>query len=61
MLDCKQTTKLLSEKQDRPLSFRERISLRIHLMLCAGCTNYDKQMNLIRKACRHIGGRDDTL
>jgi hypothetical protein len=56
MLNCKQTTQLLSEKQDRPLSFRERVALRLHLMMCSGCTNYDRQMEFIRKACRRIGG-----
>lgn len=58
MLNCKQTTKLLSEKQDRPLSFRERFALRLHLMMCSGCTNYDRQLEFIRKACRRIGGGD---
>ncbi|WP_275099678.1 zf-HC2 domain-containing protein [Sedimenticola hydrogenitrophicus] len=58
MLNCKQTTKLLSEKQDRPLSFRERVALRLHLIMCSGCTNYDRQMGFIRKACRRIGGDD---
>ncbi|WP_260292605.1 zf-HC2 domain-containing protein [Sedimenticola hydrogenitrophicus] len=58
MLNCKQTTKLLSEKQDRPLSYRERLALRLHLIMCSGCTNYDRQMEFIRKACRRIGGGD---
>lgn len=56
MLTCKQATKLMSEKQDRVLSRPERFSLRIHLLMCAGCRNFDKQMNFIRQACRRIGG-----
>ncbi|MDH3354662.1 MAG: zf-HC2 domain-containing protein [Chromatiales bacterium] len=57
MLNCKNATKLMSQAQDRPLFLKERISLRFHLMMCSGCNNYNQQMFLIRKACRHMGGR----
>ena len=56
MLTCKHATKLMSQSQDRPLEFKERLSLKFHLMMCAGCNNYNKQMAFIHKACRHVGG-----
>lgn len=47
MLNCKQATQLLSEKQDRPLTTKERIALRFHLSLCGACSKFGKQMDQI--------------
>ncbi|MBU0498453.1 MAG: zf-HC2 domain-containing protein [Gammaproteobacteria bacterium] len=52
MLTCKQATQLLSQRQDRQLGFAERLGLRMHLTLCAGCRNFDRQMGFLRRACR---------
>jgi hypothetical protein len=56
MLKCKQATRLMSQAQDRPLSMRERIGLRMHLLMCSGCTNFNKQLDFIRSACHKMGG-----
>lgn len=52
MMNCKQATELMSQELDRSLSWSERISLRFHVMMCDGCTNFRKQMAFIRTACR---------
>lgn len=54
MLSCKQTTHLLSEAQDRPLEFTERLALKLHLLMCKGCTNYSHQMDFLRQACGRL-------
>jgi hypothetical protein len=61
MLSCKQTTELLSQGQDRKLGLREKIALRLHLAICDGCRNFRRQMNFLRRACRHFtaGERHD--
>lgn len=51
MLSCKETTHLLSEAQDRPLDLGERFALKMHLLMCKGCANYQQQMEFIRQAC----------
>ena len=58
MLTCKQATKLMSQTQEKKLSLRKHVTLRLHLTMCSGCKNYNKQMDFIRKACRHIGGSE---
>lgn len=55
MLSCRQATELMSQEQDRPLSLSERIGLRLHVWICAGCNNYRRQMALLRAACRRFG------
>lgn len=44
MLTCKDATRLVSEGLDRKLPLRSRISLRVHLMMCAACRLYRRQI-----------------
>jgi len=55
MLSCKEATELMSQEQDRRLSVAERVGLRLHVWICAGCNNYRRQMNVLRAACRRFG------
>jgi len=54
MLNCKQNSELLSQCLDRPVTFREKIAMRLHLMMCLGCRNFEKQLVFIRKAAREM-------
>jgi predicted anti-sigma-YlaC factor YlaD len=61
MMNCKQATALLSQQMDRPLTLRERMSLRFHTMMCSGCSNFDDQMHDLRQITRvYAKGRDKT-
>jgi len=57
MMTCKDASHLVSEGQDRPLGFRERWSLRMHLWMCANCRRFARQLDLMRKAMRLPGWR----
>jgi len=58
MLSCKEVSRLCSEEQDRPLSVKERINLRMHLAICKACTNFRHQMQFLRAAThRYREGR----
>lgn len=50
MMMCKQATRLMSLKQDRLLTLQERLSLRMHLLMCGACRECDKQFTLLHKA-----------
>ncbi len=47
MLSCKEAIRLASEALDRPLPFRARIGLRMHLLMCAGCRRVSRQMKAL--------------
>jgi len=47
---CKEVHRLVSERMDRDLSVVEKLRLRVHLMICDACTNFNGQMNIIRRA-----------
>ncbi len=49
---CKELTPLLSESLERELTLRERITLRLHFIICEQCVRYLKQLRLIRAALR---------
>ena len=49
---CKMAARLQSEALDHPLTLRQRLGLRIHLMLCKWCSRYGKQITFVRKAAQ---------
>ncbi len=54
MLSCKEATQLVSQGLDRRLSLVERLMLRLHLAICEGCTNFSRQMAILRKAMQRL-------
>lgn len=49
MLSCKQTSLLVSQSLDRPLTWRERWAVRAHLLICVYCRRFTKQLKFIRR------------
>jgi hypothetical protein len=47
MLSCKEATRLVSEKLDRELPFRQRLGLRLHVLMCRGCSWYARQVTML--------------
>lgn len=47
---CKQTSMLLSQAQDRPLNFADRLRLRAHLAICQRCRRVSRQLAFLRVA-----------
>jgi len=54
MLSCKETTRLLSQGEDRKLAFGERVALRVHLAICDGCRNVRAQFHFLRSAVNSL-------
>ncbi len=50
LLSCKETTRLLSQGEDRKLGFGERAALRVHLAICRRCRNVSAQFRFLRLA-----------
>lgn len=56
---CREVHRLVSEGLDRNLTLVERTRMRLHLLICDACTNFDKQMLLIRRAMHKLGTEDE--
>ena len=54
MLRCREISKLVSESMERQLPLRQRIELRMHLMLCRLCAGFARQTRLLRQAAKRI-------
>jgi predicted anti-sigma-YlaC factor YlaD len=54
MLSCKEATQLVSQGLDRRLKLWERVTLRVHLAICDGCTHFSRQMAVLRRAVRRL-------
>lgn len=52
MLNCKEFAMLASERLDRPLSFWDKVSIKMHLLMCPPCQRIQKQLEALRRACR---------
>ncbi len=54
MLTCKQASRIISQSLDKPLSWSDRMKLKFHLFICDACTNFNRQLRLIRNAIQHM-------
>jgi hypothetical protein len=63
MLNCHKATRLISESQDRELSLKENMTLKMHTGICSGCRNFGKQINFIHQAMQKFskGGKEQKL
>ena len=50
MLSCYKATALISLSHERPLAFREKASLRAHLLICSMCRNFQANSKSLSKA-----------
>ncbi|WP_298860612.1 zf-HC2 domain-containing protein [uncultured Gimesia sp.] len=58
MRTCKEVSKLISESLDRKLPLRQRIALKMHLVLCRFCRRFRKDLQYIRG---HIRQQTDDV
>lgn len=52
---------LMSLRQDRPLTFQERLSLRLHLTMCRACRECDRQFEMLHKAGQHKASTNEDF
>lgn len=49
---CHDATRAMSAAQEQPLGLGERVSLRLHLALCARCRDFERQVAFLRESMR---------
>ena len=55
---CKEVVKIVSASLDRPLTFRERAVMKLHLVACKPCVRYLEQSEFLASA---VNGLDENL
>ena len=59
MLSCEEISKLISELFERPLSLRERFSLRMHVTLCGTCRMFRRFQQRLHQVIHQVISRQD--
>jgi len=53
-LTCKEASRLLSQAMEAKLPFWEQARLRVHLLACDACSNFSRQLVLLRRALARL-------
>lgn len=57
MLSCKKATFLIEKRADNAIGFKEKLSLRLHLLLCKACNIHEKQSQSIAVFLKTFGAK----
>ncbi len=53
-IHCREAHALLSRQRDAPLSWGERLALRLHLSACDACVIVGRQLAFLARAARRL-------
>jgi predicted anti-sigma-YlaC factor YlaD len=54
MLNCKQTSQLVSQSLDRRLTLQERFAVKVHLWICKYCRRFSRQLMAMRMGLQRM-------
>ena len=60
MLSCKGASQLISQSIDRALTRRERLALRLHLLICDVCKRFNRQLLVISNTVKSMRQRTES-
>ena len=52
MMTCKQAAALLVAREDREIDFSDKVGLRLHVLACKTCPNFEKQLLIMRNSMK---------
>jgi nitrate/TMAO reductase-like tetraheme cytochrome c subunit len=56
-MNCHSATATLSAAQERELTLREKVELKLHLAMCRSCHNFARQIDFLRQSMRAYADR----
>lgn len=54
MLSCREVARTVSTEDVAPIGWRQRLSVRFHLMMCRHCRHYAEQIRALGEAARSV-------
>jgi predicted anti-sigma-YlaC factor YlaD len=57
-LDCKQMSRLLSDRLEGKVPADDLARMRLHLVICEACRDVDEQMQFLRRAMQMLDRHD---
>jgi hypothetical protein len=59
MQRCDEVTRALAREELREASWRRRVSVRIHLLMCRACRRYERELEVIGEAARRDAAEEE--
>jgi len=59
MQRCDEVTRALAREELRDASWRRRVLVRIHLLMCRACRRYERELDVIGEAARQDAGEQE--
>lgn len=54
MLNCKKITELVSLECEQPLNFKQKLQLKLHLMMCPRCRGFAKNCERVEQMMKEF-------
>lgn len=58
MRRCREISLLVSRSQDEKLDFRNRLAMRLHLLVCRHCANFARQLGVLGRIAKKFVGSE---
>lgn len=55
MKSCKEISEITSRSLDEPLPFWSQAQIKVHLLMCQGCSQFGQQLKFLQHAVRKMG------
>jgi hypothetical protein len=59
--NCAEMSRLASQSWEQPLSFRTRLKMRLHFLICVWCERYSKHLKRLHRAGSHADHHIEKL
>lgn len=60
MLSCKESTRLISDAKERQLSTKEKLALRLHILICKPCQRFSAQLDMLSNLAKEYTKKADS-
>lgn len=60
IIKCKEAAASIVDMQDKPLPPADLLALRLHLLMCKACPEFERQMQTMRNVMRRWQSHDDS-
>jgi len=58
--NCREISEMVIRSREEKLRLRDRLELKMHLMICAVCARYERQMKWLEQSLQALRKKEDS-